>query len=652
MSAPKQPTTRAQLAHPSYRPDVDGLRAVAVLSVVLFHAFPDVVRGGFIGVDIFFVISGYLISSIIMRSLEQGCFSFGEFYARRIRRIFPALALVLISCLALGWFSLLALEFRQLGKHVAAGAGFVSNFVLWGESGYFDDAAETKPLLHLWSLGIEEQYYIVWPLVLWLTWQIRASFLAVTAIACLLSFGWNIAVFRSDAVADFYSPLTRFWELLIGSALAGITMHGAKQAGAAQGRWTQPMKQAQSVLGAACIASALALVTKESHFPGVWALLPVAGTALMISAGSGAWINRAFLSRPAVVWVGLISFPLYLWHWPLLSFARTIESAAAPLGVRVALVAASFVLAWGTYRFVERPIRFGSRSGLKALGLAALMAAVGSAGFAVFSLDGVPERRAAQPIVRYEGDVGRDAYLEYMVQHFKRCANEELRKRSRRDSDYGYRCFQSKPGKEIDIMVIGDSHAEHLLPGLAKAFPERNVASFNQTNVPVIDGPHFSRAFSIVLKDNNIKTVVLVAQWEDKIRPQRRGAQKRLAKTIVELVKAKERVYVFDDVPNYSFHPNRCKYQRAWSFSPSSCEMSIAERSERKARYSPVLAGAVAAASGISIVSMDPFFCSESECSMVQGSEILYRDENHLNVAGSLYLGEKLKTALAQEPQG
>ena len=159
------------LSHQKYRPDIDGLRAVAVLAVVAFHSFPSWVRGGFIGVDIFFVISGYLISTIIFENLDKGTFSFTEFYARRIKRIFPALLLVLIACFAFGWFALLADEYKQLGKHIAAGAGFISNFTLWNEAGYFDNSAETKPLLHLWSLGIEEQFYIVWPLLLWFAWK-------------------------------------------------------------------------------------------------------------------------------------------------------------------------------------------------------------------------------------------------------------------------------------------------------------------------------------------------------------------------------------------------------------------------------------------------------------------------------------------------
>ena len=169
----------ATLSHPKYRPDIDGLRAVAVLSVLGFHAFPAVFPAGFIGVDIFFVISGYLISSIIFENLDHGSFSSGTFYGRRIKRIFPALAAVLLSCLVFGWFALLADEFKQLGKHAAAGAGFVSNFFLWQESGYFNNAAETKPLLHLWSLAIEEQFYIFWPLIVWVTWKRKTLFLIV-----------------------------------------------------------------------------------------------------------------------------------------------------------------------------------------------------------------------------------------------------------------------------------------------------------------------------------------------------------------------------------------------------------------------------------------------------------------------------------------
>lgn len=210
-----------------YRPDIDGLRAIAVLSVVAFHAFPSLLPGGFVGVDVFFVISGFLISSIILAGLDSGRFSFLEFYARRIRRIFPALSLVLLSALCLGLITMFADEYQRLGKHVLGGAGFFSNFVLWKESGYFDVAVETKPLLHLWSLGIEEQFYIIWPLLLWLSWRQCYHPLIMISLLVLMSFMLNITGVRKDIVATFYLPHARFWELLVGAGLAWFALYGS-----------------------------------------------------------------------------------------------------------------------------------------------------------------------------------------------------------------------------------------------------------------------------------------------------------------------------------------------------------------------------------------------------------------------------------------
>ncbi|HHF7373410.1 TPA: acyltransferase family protein, partial [Legionella bozemanae] len=206
--------------HLNYRPDIDGLRAIAVLSVVGFHVFPTLIKGGFIGVDIFFVISGFLISSIIFNNLTNNNFNIFEFYSRRIKRIFPALLITLLACFIVGWFILFPHEYAQLGKHVLSGAGFFSNFTFWFEAGYFDNLAETKPLLHLWSLGVEEQYYIIWPLLLWLIWKKPPIIPGVLSIIFMASLIINIRVVHHDLVAAFYSPQTRFWELVAGSFLA------------------------------------------------------------------------------------------------------------------------------------------------------------------------------------------------------------------------------------------------------------------------------------------------------------------------------------------------------------------------------------------------------------------------------------------------
>jgi peptidoglycan/LPS O-acetylase OafA/YrhL len=203
----------------SYRPDIDGLRAVAVGAVLIFHAFPKKLPGGFVGVDIFFVISGFLITGIILKELESGKFTYTGFYARRIRRIFPALALVLAATLLVGWATLAPGEFRELSKHTVGGAGFVSNLILWRESGYFDPVGQSKPLLHLWSLGIEEQFYIGWPLLLAALFRRTRKILPAVGLFALVSFCFTIATVSGDPVSAYYSPATRIWELLIGAGL-------------------------------------------------------------------------------------------------------------------------------------------------------------------------------------------------------------------------------------------------------------------------------------------------------------------------------------------------------------------------------------------------------------------------------------------------
>lgn len=339
-------------AHPAYRPDIDGLRAIAVLLVVFHHAFPQALKGGFIGVDLFFVISGFLISTIIFQNLQQGTFSFLDFYKRRVKRIFPALCLVLIASFVCGWFVLLPADYKQLGKHMAAGAAFVSNFAFWNESGYFDSGSKLKPLLHLWSLGIEEQYYIFWPLIVLFAWKRKINLFKVCLVLLALSFAINIFTAKGNAVAAFYSPLSRFWELLIGSVLAYTSLQAIKKSSSTTANnWA-------AWAGVALLAIGVYFINPERRFPGFWALFPTAAAYLLIKAGPKAWVNQYILSNKFLVWIGLISFPLYLWHWPLLVFGE-IRTGTLTFTLKISLIALSILLAWFTYRFVERPIRFG-----------------------------------------------------------------------------------------------------------------------------------------------------------------------------------------------------------------------------------------------------------------------------------------------------
>jgi peptidoglycan/LPS O-acetylase OafA/YrhL len=393
----------------SYRPDIDGLRAIAVLAVVFYHAFPNLAQGGFVGVDIFFVISGYLISTILFKGMEQGSFSFTDFYARRIKRIFPALMLVLMACLAFGWFALLADEYKQLGKHTAAGAAFVSNLVLWKEDSYFDVAAELKTLLHLWSLGIEEQFYIVWPTLLFVAYNLRLNLLAFTVAITLISFAFNVFRIKSFPVGTFYLMPMRLFELQIGSILAYLTLRGkfgfdslvnriASKNGAQSERWIENLK---AFLGACFIATAIYGLNKETLFPGYWALLPTIGGFLLISSPES-WLNRKVLACRALVFIGLISYPLYLWHWPLLSFATIVDAGTPMVGIRIAAVVVSMVLAGLTYQWIEKPVR--STQNLKStIFLSGTAAIIGLLGYIVYK-DGITSRNVQAYYSRIQVD--------------------------------------------------------------------------------------------------------------------------------------------------------------------------------------------------------------------------------------------------------
>ncbi len=335
-----------------YRSDIDGLRAVAVLGVVIYHAFPQNLAGGFSGVDIFFVISGYLISGILYKGHREGGFSFREFYVRRIRRLFPALIVMLGLSLAYGWLVLLPDEFEQMGRHIAAGTLFIQNFVFWGESGYFDTAANLKPMLHLWSLAVEEQFYIIFPLVLIVLWKRPKILLPTMVLLMAGSFIANLVMAVQARESDFFLTPYRAWEFLGGALLAWWHYEKGHEKDIP---WHH---EVLSVGGALLLVLGLTAVHRSDPYPGWRALMPVGGTVMMIAAGGGAWINRRILSHPLMVWIGLISYPLYLFHWPILSFLHIIKGEKPGDGYLAGALVLSFLLAAGTYYFVEKRIRY------------------------------------------------------------------------------------------------------------------------------------------------------------------------------------------------------------------------------------------------------------------------------------------------------
>jgi peptidoglycan/LPS O-acetylase OafA/YrhL len=455
-----------------YRSDIDGLRGIAVLSVLAFHAFPNLAPGGFIGVDVFFVISGFLISTIIIEGAADRSLTLLDFYGRRIRRIFPALVVVLACCLVYGFFMLLPHDYAKLGENTAGGAGFISNFVLLRESGYFSAAPYERPLLHLWSLGIEEQYYILWPAVLMFACRLRWCAWILALAAAILSFVLNLDIVSRDSAAAFYLPQSRFWELLIGATFAAYVIQRRKREGAltsgsglAGHAATSVAANARSVAGAMLLIGGFARIDATTRFPGWWALLPTCGTLMMISAGGKAWLNRHVLSNGLLVRLGLISYPLYLWHWPLIALPSLYFGEYAPRSVRISVVGVSIGLAILTYQGLEIPIRKRRQGSLIAVILVAAMALVGFAGWQVFHDNGYP-RRFPPPIREVDAiefDNGHERAwregscfleLDQTFESFAKCPRK------------------AGPSKPI-LLLWGDSLAAQLYPGYEAVYGDQ-----------------------------------------------------------------------------------------------------------------------------------------------------------------------------------
>lgn len=334
-----------------YRPEIDGLRAVAVLPVILFHAGVTQMSGGYIGVDVFFVISGFLITGILVRELNAGQFSLLGFYERRARRILPALFLVLLVTALVGAFVMLPYELAALGRGILAVLLFVSNVLFWRESGYFAAASELNPLLHTWSLAVEEQYYILFPLALAACWRWFPR--GVVPLMVLVTVGsLALAEFLSVRMpsANFYLLPTRAWELLAGSLTALFLLRRRAPEG-----W---LAEALGIAGLGAIVFAILTYDAATPFPSLWALVPVLGTVAIIVAASPGTLVGKLLGTAPFVGIGLISYSAYLWHQPLFAFARLLDPDHHPQqGIMLILAVVALVLAWLSWRFVERPFR-------------------------------------------------------------------------------------------------------------------------------------------------------------------------------------------------------------------------------------------------------------------------------------------------------
>ena len=646
------------LIHTNYRPDIDGLRAFSVFFVIGYHAFPEIFKAGFIGVDIFFVISGYLISSILIRNLKNNSFSFLDFYIRRIRRIFPALILVLVVCFAFGWFSLFPIEFKQLGKHIAGSAGFISNFILWNESGYFDNAANTKPMLHIWSLGIEEQFYFIWPLILWLIFKIRINYLLFIIFLIIVSFSFNVYEAKIDKVATFYSPLTRFWELLVGGLLAIIK---DDYKGSVNSEFNSNFL---SIFGVGLILLAFFFIDDESAYPGILALFPVIGSFFLILAGNNSIFNQIVLSNKVLVWFGLISFPLYLWHWPLISFARIVESDFPNENYRLISIVISIFLSWVTYKFLEKPIRY-KKSKLITATLIILMTGIGLTGLHSYKNDGLPNRSY---VSNFNEENFKMAFLfseDDPISH-KKCMDT-----------YGLKDFirycNLTSSKKAKIALIGDSHARALYDGLAFYLKKYNQDLLNLggrlfldvETYPIGDKKEIEvykggiRATQFVLQEPSIEIVVMVSKghyltdnnWVFKLINNQNLKDKKqvweiaMRKTLDSAIENNKEVVFVIDNPSLGFDPKSCIYGRPFSKNNSikkSCTIPKSKYENESKIYRKLVMSILNDYPSVKVFDAAEYLCDEKKCYGMLNGKILYRDNDHLSLEGGKLISKEL----------
>ncbi|MBC5765163.1 acyltransferase family protein [Ramlibacter albus] len=459
------------------RLDADGLRGIAILSVLIFHAVPSWLPGGFAGVDVFFVLSGFLVGRVILLECAGGTFSFANFYARRARRLFPALVLVLVATLAASPLFVGSGDYVQIGNQAAASAAFIANFLAWGQSGYFDVEATYKPLIHLWSLGIEEQFYLVFPFCV-VALQRRAPGRTGIALAAatVASFVACVVVSASDKTSAFYLPTTRFWEFLAGSMLAW------RQVSAPQRE--EGHGDLLATVGALLLGFSFIFLASTDDFPGWRAALPVGGTCLLLAAGPSAWVNRKLLGTAFLRWMGKVSYAAYLWHWPMLVMWRIQAGRDLHAHEALAITVVSVGLAWASTESIEKAFRFGVWSRGRASSLALWGSCIVVAAVAI-------------PLTRYVDSLTPSEMARLEHYPVPPEARDIWRERSNcfinynKDLHFGEVCLGGEPSDRPLMLVWGDSHAAHLWPGMKAAAQENDwrLAQLSVSQCPSLTVP-------------------------------------------------------------------------------------------------------------------------------------------------------------------
>ena len=643
-------------------PFIDGLRAIAVVWVLAFHYFGTLFPGGFVGVDIFFVISGYLISGIIWRELDEKRFSFGHFYSRRIRRIFPALLTVLLFTLGVGLVLLHEQELRQLAKHAFAAALFLNNWALSVEKGYFDVDSEDKPLLHLWSLSIEEQFYLLWPLLLW--WLARLErpqkMQRIVLGLTLASFAACALQTFTHPVGAYYSPHTRIWELLAGALLHFVPT---------QRRWLP--RHAASV-GLVILVACLWLIAPTRAFPGFWALLPVLATLAILLAPPDDPV-RAWLGRRPLVFIGQISYPLYLWHWPLLSLGTLFYGASLSPLQRLGLLAASLCLAWWTSLWIERPLRYGGAARLKVSLLVGVMVLQAWGALWIYRQHGWPQREFLQRNIPLgSGDLPpSQATIE------RKCPSTPA----------GFECWRNL-APTLHGVVMGDSKGKALFEGLMRATNGREGWIYLGGNardgapVPRAGGTSLlhQAAFAQALKTletlPEAKTVVVAVALrtiyglsrDDSLHEleafdaaQLAQVQTEFTEGLRQLLRPDRRVWILVDNPTFP-HPPRCLgRQTGWAAldalkapPPADCSISLETHLARTRVYRELLDHAQRTLDPqgrqLRIFDSTPLLCSGTRCDMTRDGVYLYDFTDHVSAYGGRWVARGLLEAMRSSP--
>jgi peptidoglycan/LPS O-acetylase OafA/YrhL len=656
-----------------YRPEVDGLRAIAVIPVILFHSGLHAFSGGFVGVDVFFVISGYLITSIILSEMMAGKFSLVTFYERRARRILPSLFVMMLICIPAAWLILDPPDFKYFAKSLVAVPVFSSNLLFWLESGYFDATAELKPLLHTWTLAVEEQYYVLFPLILMAGWTLgRKWIVALLAVGALASLTVAQIGAAQGSSTSFYLLHARAWELLIGSFIA-FYFSWRPRSEEANG----PLNQFATVLGVALIGYAVFAFDSGTEFPGLHALVPTLGAALIILfATPQTWVGQVLRSR-GFVFIGLISYSAYLWHQPVFAFARQSSLKEPSVPTMLALAVFSLFLAYLSWRFVEQAFRqktVFTRQRIFAI------SAVGSVLFIGLGLTGYLNNGFNQ---RFNVDQGLDSEF----------AETEIRNQCDRNDDgkghgvdfclFGMANAQASP----DIAVFGDSHSEALLPAFDAAAKARGetIVHIGLGGCPPLLGLDVAngnynagictdlanREFEYI-KSKGIKRLVLVSRWtlytdgdydhkdasryfliSESSREKSREASRRvfasaLNQTIDAYRSIGTDVYIVAQVPQQMINPKNLYYRLArQSSEPEEEKLQLVydlsvpmARHEALQRFTREVFQDQDQRKRIKLITLDDLFCKEQAC-LIGDDNSWYQDYNHLNAHGAkLIVGE------------